>query len=179
LASIDFGLDAVLPIQRLTKVDYRPGMTPQTNRIEVTLESMIESVDLAESIVMRICDAAGFGEEDSHKIGMSVREGVINAFHYGNRESRDKKIFLTVELDTEKMIVHVLDQGPGFVVEEVPDPLSEENLLRTSGRGIFLMRAFMDEFAVNCPPEGGAELVMAKRLPGGNGDMRKAREKES
>ena len=68
-------------------------MTPQTNRIEVTLESMIESVDLAERIVMRICDAAGFGEEDSHKIGMSVREAVINAFHYGNRESRDKKIF--------------------------------------------------------------------------------------
>lgn len=157
-------------------------MTPQTNRIEVTLESMIESVDLAESIVMRICDASGFSEEDSHKIGMSVREAVINAYHYGNREDRSKKILFTIELDTEKMIVRVLDQGPGFVVEEVPDPLSEENLLRTSGRGIFLMRAFMDEFAVNNPPQGGAELVMAKRLPvppGDNGNLRKTLDKES
>jgi serine/threonine-protein kinase RsbW len=156
-------------------------MTPQSNRIEVTLESMIESVDLAEGIVMRICNAAGFTEEDSHKIGMSVREGVINAYHYGNREDRRKKIFLTVELDPEKLIVRVLDQGPGFVVEEVPDPLSEENLLRTSGRGIFLMRAFMDEFAVNMPPQGGAELIMAKRLPAvsdGNGNLRNARDKE-
>jgi serine/threonine-protein kinase RsbW len=157
-------------------------MTSQTNRIEVTLESLIESVDLAEAIVMRICDAAGFGNEDSHKIGMSVREGVINAFHYGNREERQKKILLTVELNPEKLIVRVLDEGPGFVVEEVPDPLSEENLLRTSGRGIFLMRAFMDEFAVNLPAQGGAEVVMAKRLPAvpdGNGDLRNARDKES
>jgi serine/threonine-protein kinase RsbW len=79
------------------------------------------------------------------------------------------------------MTVRVLDQGPGFEVEEVPDPLSEENLLRTSGRGIFLMRAFMDEFVVNNPPTGGAELVMAKRLPvGGNGNLSGGgRDKES
>jgi serine/threonine-protein kinase RsbW len=167
------------PYIGLQRHNTGPGMTPQTNRIEVTLESMIESVDLAEGIVMRVCAAVGFPEEETHKIGMSVREGVINAFHYGNREDRHKKIFLTVELDPEKLTVRVLDQGPGFVVEEVPDPLSEENLLRTSGRGIFLMRAFMDEFEVICRPEGGAELVMAKRLPaGGNGNLRKAHDKE-
>ena len=174
----------MLPVLRLTKATIGPGMAPPTNRIEVTLESMIESVDLAESIVMRICEAAGFSEEDSHKIGMSVREAVINAYHYGNREDRAKKILFTVELNAEKMTVRVLDQGPGFEVEEVPDPLSEENLLRTSGRGIFLMRAFMDEFVVNNPPTGGAELVMAKRLPlasdAGNGNLRGgAKDKES
>jgi serine/threonine-protein kinase RsbW len=164
----------VLPVLRLIEASNRPWMTSPTHRIEVTLESMIESVDLAESIVMRICGAAGFTEEDSHKIGMSVREAVINAYHYGNREDRAKKILFTVELNAEKMTVRVLDQGPGFEVEEVPDPLSEENLLRTSGRGIFLMRAFMDEFVVNNPPTGGAELVMAKRLPAasdGNGNL--------
>lgn len=156
-------------------------MTAPSHRIEVTLESMIESVDLAEGIVMRICEAAGFSEEDSHKIGMSVREAVINAYHYGNREDRAKKILFTVELNAEKMTVRVLDQGPGFEVEEVPDPLSEENLLRTSGRGIFLMKAFMDEFVVNNPPSGGAELVMAKRLPAsGNGNLSGGgRDKES
>ena len=143
-------------------------MAPPTHRIEVTLESMIESVDLAEGIVMRICEASGFTEEDSHKIGMSVREAVINAYHYGNREDRAKKILFTVELNAEKMIVRVLDQGPGFEVEEVPDPLSEENLLRTSGRGIFLMRAFMDEFNVVPGKTGGAEIIMSKKLPGAN-----------
>jgi serine/threonine-protein kinase RsbW len=140
-------------------------MAAPTKRIEVALETLLDSVDLAEEITVRIADAAGFDEEDCHKIGMSVREGVINAYNYGNQQERNKKIFLTVELHPDKMVVRVLDQGPGFEINEVPDPLAEENLLRTSGRGLFLMRSFMDEFAVQRGRDGGAELVMAKRYP--------------
>lgn len=125
---------------------------------------MLESVDLAESIVMRIAEASGFDEDDVHKIGMAVREGVINAYNYGNQHDRRKKILMTVELQPEKMVVHVLDQGKGFELTEVPDPLAEENLLRTSGRGIFLMRAFMDEFTLRQSPTGGAELILSKNL---------------
>jgi serine/threonine-protein kinase RsbW len=96
---------------------------------------------------------------------MSVREGVINAFHYGNQEKPEKKIHLAIELTDERMIIHVLDEGKGFRLTDVPDPLAQENLLSTSGRGIFLMKAFMDEFDVHPGKTGGAELVMAKRLP--------------
>ncbi len=138
-------------------------MTAETKRIEVTLETLLESVSLAEDISFRIAEAAGFDEDDCHKIGMSVRESVINAFQYGNREEREKKIYLTFELAPEKMVIHVLDEGKGFNLEDVPDPLAEENLLKTSGRGIFLMRSFMDEFAVYRGRQGGAEVVMAKR----------------
>src|SRR5246500_3599110 len=147
-------------------------MAAKTQRIEITLETLLESVDLAEVIVMRIAEAAGFSEEDIHKMGMAVREGVINAYNYGNQQIRDKKIFMTVELEPDKMIVRVLDQGKGFELTDVPDCLAEENLLRTSGRGLFLMRAFMDEFRVQRGPAGGAELVLIKNLPktaSGNG----------
>jgi serine/threonine-protein kinase RsbW len=141
-------------------------MTPETKRVEVTLETLLESVDLAENIVMRVAEAAGFSEEDCHKIGMSVREGVINAYNYGNQQDRSRKVFLKVELEGDKkLVIHIRDQGSGFEPEKVPDPLAEENLLRTSGRGLFLMRAFMDEFEVKRGPEGGAELVMAKYIP--------------
>ncbi|MGB0035721.1 MAG: ATP-binding protein [Candidatus Acidiferrales bacterium] len=140
-------------------------MAAKTQRIEITLETLLESVDLAEIISMRIAEASGFSEEETHKIGMAVREGVINAYNYGNQQDRRKKILMTVELAPEKMTVRVLDQGKGFELTEIPDPLSEENLLRTSGRGLFLMRAFMDEFAVQRGPGGGAELVMVKKLP--------------
>jgi len=140
-------------------------MAPTAQRIEVTLETLLESVDLAESIVMRVAEASGFEEDDVHKIGMAVREGVINAYNYGNQHERRKKIQLNVELAPEQMVVHVIDQGKGFELTEVPDPLAEENLLRTSGRGIFLMRAFMDEFKVQHGPGGGAELIMVKKLP--------------
>jgi len=113
----------------------------------------------------RVAEAAGFGEDDCYRIGMSVREGVINAFHYGNQERPEKKIHLVVDLTADKMIIHVLDEGTGFKLSEVPDPLAEENLLSTSGRGIFLMRAFMDEFDVVPGKTGGAEIVMSKKLP--------------
>jgi len=70
-----------------------------------------------------------------------------------------------VDLTPEKMIIHVLDEGKGFDLSQVPDPLAQENLLSTSGRGIFLMRAFMDEFDVVPGRTGGAEIIMSKRLP--------------
>src|ERR1700719_2451924 len=140
-------------------------MAITSQRLELTLETLLESVDLAESIAMRVSQAAGFSDEDVHKIGMAVREGVINAYNYGNQQDRRKKILMSVELDPENMTVRVRDQGKGFELHEIPDPLEEENLLRTSGRGLFLMKAFMDQFDVHTAPGGGAELVMVKKLP--------------
>ena len=140
-------------------------MAPDNKHLEITLETQVESVNLAEEMCLRVAEAAGFGEDDCYRIGMSVREGVINAFHYGNQERPDKKIYLAVDLTAEKMIIHVLDEGTGFNLSDIPDPLAEENLLSTSGRGIFLMRAFMDEFDVLSGKTGGAEIVMSKKLP--------------
>ena len=138
---------------------------PESRRLDVTLDTRLESVDLAESLVMRAAEEAGFAEDEVHKIGMAVREGVVNAYNYGNCQDCQKKIQLTVELDGGKLVVHVLDEGCGFNLEDVADPLAEENLLRTSGRGIFLMRAFMDDLAVHRRPRGGADLVLSKNLP--------------
>jgi len=147
-------------------------MTDENKHLEVTLETQVESVNLAEEMCLRVAEAAGFGEDDCYRIGMSVREGVINAFHYGNQERSEKKIHLAVDLTPDKMTIHVLDEGEGFNLADVPDPLAEENLLSTSGRGIFLMRAFMDEFDVVTGQNGGAEIVMSKKLPvpGGNSE---------
>jgi serine/threonine-protein kinase RsbW len=145
-------------------------MAQETKHLNVTLETQVESVNLAEEMCLRVAEAAGFGEDECYRIGMSVREGVINAFHYGNQERPEKKIHLSVDLTPEKMVIHVLDEGPGFSLNDVPDPLAEENLLSTSGRGIFLMRAFMDEFDVVKGWTGGAEIVMSKKLPPSSGE---------
>src|SRR5271163_2390941 len=140
-------------------------MTPEDKHLEVTLETQVESVNLAEEMCLRVAEASGFSEDECYRIGMAVREGVINAFHYGNQEKPDKKIYLAIDLNQDKMIIHVTDEGKGFKLADVPDPLAEENLLSTSGRGIFLMRAFMDEFDVVSGKTGGAEIIMAKKLP--------------
>ena len=139
-------------------------MTPEAKHLEVILDTHVESVNLAEEMCIRVAEAVGFSEEECYRIGMAVREGVINAFHYGNQEKPGKKIHLAVDLTQERMVIHVMDEGKGFRLEDVPDPLSEENLLSTSGRGIFLMRAFMDEFNVVPGRTGGAEIIMSKKL---------------
>ena len=110
-------------------------MTPEAKHLEVVLDTHVESVNLAEEMCLRVAEAAGFNEDECYRIGMSVREGVINAFHYGNQERPEKKIHLAVDLTEEKMVIHVMDEGKGFRLEDVPDPLAEENLLSTSGRG--------------------------------------------
>jgi serine/threonine-protein kinase RsbW len=175
--SIDLGLGAVLPVGTLLsllRLRRRAGMTLEAKHLEVILDTHVESVNLAEEMCLRVAEAVGFNEDECYRIGMSVREGVINAFHYGNQEKPDKKIHLAVDLTREKMIIHVMDEGKGFQLKDVPDPLAEENLLSTSGRGIFLMRAFMDEFQVVAGRTGGAEVIMSKRIPpeiaSGNGN---------
>src|SRR6516225_2898391 len=138
----------------------------ETKHLEVTLDTHVESVNLAEEMCVRVAEASGFNEDACYRIGMAVRAGVINAFHHGNQEKQEKKIHLAIDLTGERMIIHVMDEGKGFRLSDVPDPLAEENLLSTSGRGIFLMRAFMDEFDVVSGRTGGAEIVMSKWLPG-------------
>jgi serine/threonine-protein kinase RsbW len=146
-------------------VEVGRQMSGEPQRIEVVLETLLDSVLLAESICTRVAHSSGFDQDDSEKICMAVREGVINAFRYGNQEQRDKKIRMTVEVDDDRLVVHIVDQGSGFDLSSVADPLAEENLLKTSGRGILLMKTFMDEFEVRRSSNGGAWLVMAKYLP--------------
>src|SRR2546429_6605161 len=100
-------------------------MASDTKHLEMTLETQVESVNLAEEMCLRVAEAAGFGEDDCYRIGMSVRGGGINAFPYGDEEGPDKKNHPAVDLTADKKIIHVLDEGVGFKPSAVPDPLAE------------------------------------------------------
>jgi serine/threonine-protein kinase RsbW len=107
---------------------------------------------------------AGFDEDDLMKIGMAVREGMVNAVVHGNRYSDGKKVHLSVTQGPEQFRVTIADEGEGFDFENLPDPLAPENLMATSGRGIFLIRSFMDEFRMRRLDRGGTEVTMGKYL---------------
>jgi serine/threonine-protein kinase RsbW len=128
------------------------------------LESTLKSVDEAESIVLREAKKAGFEEEEQHQIGMAVRECMVNAVVHGNRYSAKKKVHFSVERSSESLIITIGDEGEGFDLSSLPDPLAPENLLRQSGRGILLIRAFMDEFDLHPRPGGGTEARLVKHL---------------
>ena len=138
-------------------------MPLRPQRIEVILETLLESIALAEEVGVCVAAAAGFSEDDQYKIGLAVHEGVMNAFQYGNEQQRERKIHVLFELLGEKMVIHVTDQGTGFRLEDVPDPRTDENMLGDSGRGVLLMRTFMDEFDVQAAQGGGAVVIMTKR----------------
>ena len=132
------------------------------NRVELTLESTLESVDQAEEMAVDFARSAGFDEDDQNKIGMAVRESMVNAVCHGNKYDPGKKTGLRLELAERKIVITVTDQGDGFELSGLPNPLAEENLLKASGRGIFLIRAFMDELYVRRLSPTGSEVQMIK-----------------
>jgi serine/threonine-protein kinase RsbW len=131
---------------------------------ETQLDSTLKSVDEAEAIVLKASKQLGFDEDDQHQIGMAVRECMVNAVVHGNRYSAHKKVHLAVSAVPGGMAVTIGDEGAGFDVSSLPDPLAEENLLRQSGRGILLIRAFMDEVDLHPRAGGGTEVRLIKHF---------------
>jgi serine/threonine-protein kinase RsbW len=132
--------------------------------------SSLESVDLAEAEILKVAEQTGFDEDERHRIGMAVRECIVNAVVHGNRYNRNKKVHVNVSIETSgessgsRFTIRVTDQGEGFEMEEVPDPLHDNNLLRHSGRGLFLMGAFMDDIKVRKVPLEGTEVTLVKNI---------------
>ena len=140
-------------------------MTDNTNkatRIEKVLESVLESADEGEHLVLDVAREMPFPEEELHKIGMAVRESIVNAVVHGNRYNARKKVRLSVANQKEHLTVTVADEGEGFDLSALPDPLAETNLLQQSGRGIFLIRHFVDEFEVRRLAPAGTEVKLVK-----------------
>ena len=133
-------------------------------RLQTTLESTLQTVDKVEKMVMLEAEKAGFDDENQHHIGMAVRECMVNAVVHGNRYSKKKQVHLAIETSESALAVTIGDEGDGFDLNSLPDPTHPENLLRQSGRGLLLVRAFMDEFDVHPRPGGGTEVRLVKSV---------------
>jgi serine/threonine-protein kinase RsbW len=126
--------------------------------------STLESVDTVEADVLKAAVDAGFGEDEQHGIGMAVRECMVNAVVHGNRYNKNKHVHVNVRKSASDFEVRIRDEGEGFDHSQVPDPLDEANVLRHSGRGLFLMGAFMDEVKVEKASPRGTEVTLSKKL---------------
>jgi serine/threonine-protein kinase RsbW len=132
--------------------------------IDQDYPSTLESVDVAETAILEAAGQTGFDEDEQHRIGMALRECMVNAVVHGNRYNRNKKVHVRVLKGTERFTIQITDQGEGFELQEVPDPLDETNLLRHSGRGLFLMGAFMDGVKVRKVQPSGTEVTLVKNV---------------
>jgi serine/threonine-protein kinase RsbW len=139
-------------------------MNKISNEIEVIISSALDNLDLIQTLTDCITDFMGFDEDSAHWIGMSVRESVTNAIQHGNKLDLSKKVDICFEVLADRLSISVRDQGSGFRVEAIPNPLDNDNLLKPSGRGIFYIRTFMDEVEFRSLPQGGTEVFMVKKI---------------
>ena len=134
-------------------------------RLEFT--STFEMLDFVQVVSDHLARGIGLDEDSLHWVGVAIRESVINAIKHGNHNDAGKRVFVEFETaapsDVPELAIRIRDQGEGFDPDLVANPLDPENVLKSSGRGIFLIRNFMDDVQLRRAPEGGMEIRMVKR----------------
>lgn len=131
------------------------------------LESSLESVDYGEERAKAMADEFGLAEDDAYQVGYAVREALVNAVVHGNRYSANKRVHFVLRRSASLLEVEIEDEGEGFAADAQADPLAAENILNQSGRGIMIIRAFVDEVAIERSARGGTRVVLKKSLPPG------------
>jgi len=132
------------------------------NYIELTFNTNLSILDLIQPIADRICEQVGFDEDSKYWIWLSIQEALNNAIKHGNKMNAEKKVTLIISVKNREFKIEVGDEGEGFDFSLVPDPTKTENLLKTSGRGLFYMKSFMDR--VECSSKNGTKLTLVKKL---------------
>jgi serine/threonine-protein kinase RsbW len=123
----------------------------------------MESVSEVEAAADKLAGEAGLDEDERFRVTMAVREAAVNAVLHGNDYDPAKQITASFENNGKSLIFTIADQGKGVDPATLPDPLAPENLLRGTGRGIFLIRSFMDEVHFR-QLQPGTELTLVKHL---------------
>jgi serine/threonine-protein kinase RsbW len=138
--------------------------------VHLEIHSAIEALELVQVVAEHIARRVGIDEDTVHWTVMAVRETVVNAIIHGNHNDPNKLVFIDFTVvpkdNPTDLVVRVRDQGNGFDPAALRDPLTPENVLRASGRGIFLIRQFMDDVSMQPAREGGMEVRMSKHIRG-------------
>jgi serine/threonine-protein kinase RsbW len=134
------------------------------DKFQLVLPSRLEAVTDAAAAAAEAVGRSGLGDDAAFGIDMAVREAVANAIKHGNLQDETKTVEVTFTTSPDAFTVEVRDHGSGFNIDAVQDPTEAANVMKTSGRGIFFMRNFMDTVEWFTPPEGGTWVRMIKKL---------------
>lgn len=136
-------------------------LNPFTERtIHIEIPSQLKFIKGIAHNIIADAKLMGYDEAELHdKIPVTVDEAVTNAIKHGNKFQEDKKVYIDIHIDVERIKIVVADEGPGFDVKAVPDPTDPANFLKPSGRGILFMSIGMDEVRFN---EKGNILTLIK-----------------
>jgi serine/threonine-protein kinase RsbW len=159
---------ALCTLHRCTVHVHNGFLMIRGTTVRLDFHSSLDMLDCVEIVTDHIGRMAGLDEEALHRVSVAVRESVINAIRHGNASDERKRVHLEFTAVEDEgapgLAIRVRDEGRGFDPCTVPDCLAPENLLKSSGRGLFLIRSFMDGLVVQRAPQGGMEVVMVKRI---------------
>ena len=139
-----------------------------SHTVRIEFGSAFDMLDFVQVVSDHVGRMAGLDEDSLHWVSVAVRESVVNAIKHGNKHDESKRVVveftpLPIE-EPEELVIRVEDEGEGFDPDNVANPLEPENVLKSSGRGIFFMRNFMDDVTMARRPEGGMSVRMCKKL---------------
>jgi serine/threonine-protein kinase RsbW len=140
-----------------------------SHTVRIEFGSAFDMLDFVQVVSDHIGRMAGLDEDSLHWVSVAVRECVVNAIKHGNQNDESKRVVVEFSPvpadDPEELVIRVEDEGEGFDPEEIADPLAPENILKSSGRGIFLIRSFMDDVQLQRGRTRGMEIRMVKKVP--------------
>ena len=128
--------------------------------VDETLPTLLAEVRRVQSDIKDGLQANGFGERDMFHVELAMEEALVNAMKHGNQLDEDKWVRLKYSITPEIFEVRIEDQGGGFNPDDVPDPTMPENLERACGRGLYMIRSFMNDV---CYQGRGNVVTMCKR----------------
>jgi len=137
--------------------------SPKT--FELRIPSRLEELEAVQKLIVEATAAFGLSEDIAYWMELTISESMINAIRHGNQSDPSKDAFLSISFDGENVEIIVEDEGEGFRLEDLADPTQAENLLKPCGRGILIIRSFMDEVKLSPREGGGTRLRMLKKLP--------------
>jgi serine/threonine-protein kinase RsbW len=138
----------------------------EPRKFELTIASRLEEMEAVHELVGEAVKEYRLDEDLAHWIELTISESMINAIQHGNHSDPSKKAKLQISMADETIEVVVEDQGNGFRLEDLADPTKAENLLKPSGRGILIIRSFMDHVDLSNREGGGSRLRMTKKIRG-------------
>lgn len=132
------------------------------------LLSTYENIELAERTFVELSESAQVDEEVTYWVGMALREALANAIKHGNKLNPEKRVLVEMRIEGgDRLEIEIEDEGEGFDPAQLADPTSPQNLLRSSGRGVFYIRQFMDEVRFEAGERGGTKVYLMKKITSG------------
>ena len=119
------------------------------DHFRMTIPSEPSAGQQVQDCIIGAMEARGFRARDVFGVRLALEEAVVNAIKHGNGLDPSKQVHVECDVNEERIIISIRDEGPGFDPADVPDPTEEENLDKPSGRGLMLMRAFMTRIEYN------------------------------